>query len=212
MQKKELIIFDMDGTLIDSGNAISNTINFVRGHLGLPIMPKDELLKNMNNPDINSSEFFYGTEAFTDDQTKLFGEYYDKNCINDIILYDGIKEMLDEISNYFTLAVATNASVEFANKMIEHLNIDNYFDMVIGANCVPNPKPHPDMLLETIKKLNHKKEYSILVGDSHKDTRAANAASIDSLLVQWGFSDHSNSEFETIIEVEELKNRLLLFK
>ena len=72
MQKKELIIFDMDGTLIDSGNVISNTINFVRTNLGLPLMPKEDLLKNINNPDINSAKFFYGTQAFTPEQTKLF--------------------------------------------------------------------------------------------------------------------------------------------
>jgi phosphoglycolate phosphatase len=212
MSKKELIIFDMDGTLIDSGNVIANTVNFVRGHLGLSQMPKDEMLANMNNPDINSAEFFYGTTEFTDEQTELFTEYYDKHCISDILLYDGILEMLKEVNEHFTLSVATNASVEFANKMLEFLNIDKYFDMVIGANCVPNPKPHPDMLLKTMKDLEKAPTNSILVGDSHKDTRAAKAASIDSLLVQWGFTDHSNSEFETIHEVGELTNRLLNFK
>lgn len=210
MEKKELIIFDMDGTLIDSGNVISNTINFVRTNLGLPLMPKEDLLKNINNPDINSAKFFYGTQAFTDEQTKLFQEYYDKHCISDIILYDGILEMLDTLEGKFTLTIATNASVEFANKMCEHLNIHSYFDFVIGANCVEKPKPHPDMLFKTLRTLNYESKHSILVGDSLKDQRAADAASMDNILVNWGFTQHCRTK--SISCTKQLTERLLKFK
>ena len=210
MQKKELIIFDMDGTLINSGNVITNTINFVRTNIGLDAMPKDELLFNLNNPDINSSEFFYGTSAFTDEQTELFSNYYNENCVSDIILYDGIKDMLENVSEHFILTIATNASVEFANKMIKHLDIDKCFDFVIGANCVPKPKPHPDMLIETINKFRINKKNTVLIGDSHKDTRAACAASIDSILVNWGFTIHNDKS--AISNANELTNKLLTFK
>ena len=210
MKKKQLIIFDMDGTLIDSGDVISNTINYVRTNIGLKAMPKDELLTNINNPEINSSEFFYGTNAFTDEQTKLFGEYYDKNCINDIILYDGINELLEEINKYFTLSIATNASVEFAQKMIKYLNIDHYFDFIIGANEVTTPKPHPEMLLNTVKTLNIDIKDSILVGDSNKDRRAAESCNMDYLLVNWGFSQHNH--ISVISNTNELHEKLLSFR
>lgn len=210
MEKKELIIFDMDGTLIDSGDVISNTINYVRDNLGLSSIPKKEMLEQINNPDINAAEFFYGTSSFTDEQTKLFTEYYDNNCISDIILYDGIEEMLDEISNNFILSIATNASVEFSKKMIKHLNIDKHFDMVIGANCVKNPKPHPDMLLKTLDKLNINSNKSILVGDSHKDLRAAKSANMDNILVNWGFTLHENDE--AILSTKELTKKLMNLK
>ena len=58
---KKLLIFDMDGTLVDSSDAITNTINYVRGHLELEPLEKVYLLENLNNPHINSSEFFYNT-------------------------------------------------------------------------------------------------------------------------------------------------------
>jgi len=209
MQNKQLIIFDMDGTLIDSGNVITNTINFVRTNIGLDIMPKDELLTNLNNPDINSAKFFYGTKEFTPEQTELFSHYYDKHCISDIVLYDGILDMLDEISRYFTLTVATNASSDFASKMISYLNIDNYFDMIIGANDVQNPKPHPDMLLKTMKKLNVESKHSILIGDSQKDLRAAKSANIDSMLVNWGFSDHDTDAYNCVYS---LKDKILTLR
>jgi phosphoglycolate phosphatase len=210
MQSKQLIIFDMDGTLIDSGNVISNTINFVRSNIGLDLMPKEELLSNLNNPDINSAKYFYGTQEFTAEQTELFTHYYDKHCVSDIILYDGVLDMLDELSLHFTMTVATNASKDFAQKMITHLNIDNYFDLVVGASCVENPKPHPDMLLKTLKNFNLKSEDALLVGDSHKDKRAADAAKMDNILVNWGFTHHE--EDKVIQNMEELTQKLLKLK
>jgi len=197
MEKKELIIFDMDGTLIDSGNVITNTINFVRSHLGLEAIEKDLMLEQLNNPDINSAEFFYGTSQFTDEQTALFTQYYDEHCISDIILYDGIKEILESLESHFILSVATNASRDFAVKMIEHLNIHNHFDLVVGATCVSNPKPHPDMIHKTLNDLNIVDKKAILIGDSHKDKKAAKAANIDSILVNWGFTNHKQEKVVT---------------
>jgi len=210
MNKKKLIIFDMDGTLIDSGDVISNTINFVRTNIGLKEMPKDILLTNINNPEINSAEFFYGSKTFTDEQTKLFGEYYHKNCISDISLYDGIKSLLEEITKHFTLSIATNASAEFAKKMIEFLNIDHYFDYIIGSNEVETPKPHPEMLLSTLQKFNIKVEHSILIGDSDKDKQAAQACNMDYLLVNWGFTKHTQSS--VLKDTTELSEKILSLK
>ncbi len=197
MGKKELIIFDMDGTLINSGNVITNTINFVRSNLGLEPIEKHIMLEQINNPDINSSEFFYGTTEFTDEQTALFSEYYDKHCISDIVLYEGIEDMLKSLSQYFILSVATNASRDFALKMIEHLGIDCHFDLIVGATCVERSKPHPDMLLHTLEHFNIDNSKAILIGDSHKDKRAAKAAAIDNILVNWGFTFHSEKSVVT---------------
>ena len=197
MEKKELIIFDMDGTLIDSGNVITNTINFVRSHLGLEAIEKDLMLEQLNNPDINSAEFFYGTSQFTDEQTALFTQYYDEHCISDIILYDGIKEILESLESHFILSVATNASRDFAVRMLQYLEIYHYFDLVVGATCVSNPKPHPDMIHKTLNDLNIVDKKAILIGDSYKDQRAAKTAKIDSILVNWGFTNHKQEKVVT---------------
>jgi len=210
MQQKQLIIFDMDGTLIDSGDVISNTVNFVRTNLGLKKMPKDELLTNLNNPDINSAEFFYGTSEFTTEQTELFGKYYHENCIKDILLYDGIEEILETMSQYYTLSIATNASVEFAKKMTEYLNIDHYFEYIIGSNDVKAPKPNPEMLLNTIETLNIEVDNAVLIGDSDKDKQAAEACNMDYILVNWGFTKHKHDS--VISNTTELYEELLLLK
>ena len=202
---KKLIIFDMDGTLIDSGNVITNTINFVRNNLGMESIDKHTMLTQLNNPDINSAEFFYGTSEFTDEQTDLFTEYYDENCVKDIELYDGIKDLLQELSAEYFLSVATNASSPFAIKMLKALDIEHHFDHIVGADMVSNPKPHPDMLLQTLDKFNILKENAILIGDSHKDSRGATNACIDFILVNWGFTSHEN---DAVSNTKDLKEKI----
>lgn len=203
---KQLIIFDMDGTLINSGDVITNTINFVRKNLDLETIPKDIMLKNLNNPDINSAEFFYGTSEFTPEQTELFGKYYDENCTKDISLYDGIYDLLESLENDgMTLSVATNASVEFARKMLKALDIEKFFSYVIGANMVKNHKPSPDMLEKTLEELSFDVNEAMLVGDSQKDIRAAKAINMDYTLVNWGFTEHENA----INSIEELEKEIL---
>jgi len=193
----------MDGTLIDSGNVITNTINYVRSNLGLESIDKNTMLEQLNNPDINSAEFFYGTSEFTDKQTELFTKYYDENCVNDIKLYDGIEELLKELKKDYILSVATNASQEFAKKMLDFLDISKYFNYVVGANMVSSPKPSPDMLLNTLEVLKVKKENAILIGDSQKDARAAKNSNMDFILVNWGFSEEDKDGASSIEELKE---------
>jgi len=203
--KKQLIIFDMDGTLINSGDVITNTINFVRTNLGLEKIQKELMLSMLNNPDVNAAEYFYGTSEFTDEQTELFTKYYDENCTKEISLYDGIYELLDELKQKgFILSVATNASADFATKMLKALDIYKFFDFVVGANMVENPKPKPDMLELTLKQLDIDVSNSLLIGDSLKDTRAAESINMKAILVNWGFSKYENE----ISNIDELKKEL----
>ena len=96
-----MIIFDMDGTLINSGHAIANTVNYVRENLGLEKFEHDFILEHVNDININSAEFFYNQKEFTPLVTNLFEEYYNQNCLNDLVIYDGIKDILDDFKNDF---------------------------------------------------------------------------------------------------------------
>lgn len=198
-----LIMFDMDGTLIDSGFAITNTINYVRENLGLERLEKDYILEKVNDPSINSSEFFYGTKEFTAQQTKLFEEYYNIHCLTDLVVYDGIAELIKELSKDFTLAVATNANSGYAQKMLKHVEIGHHFSTILGYDSVSKPKPHPEMVNKILDKHNIHKNNAQLIGDSHKDIMAATKAGVDSVLVNWGFSNHGNDAIETVQELEK---------
>lgn len=198
-----LIMFDMDGTLIDSGTSITNTVNHVRVNLGFEKMEKNYILEKVNDPNINAAQFFYGTPDFTEEQKVLFEEHYNANCLKDLELYDGIKKLVDDLSSDFTLAVATNANSIFAKKMLDYVGIGNHFKTILGYDSVVNAKPHPEMVYKILDTHNIQKQNAQLIGDSHKDIMAANKAGVDSVLVNWGFSNHDKNAIETIEELEK---------
>jgi len=201
-----LIMFDMDGTLIDSGFAITNTINYVRENLGFDRLEKNYILEKVNDPSINSAEFFYGTKEFTPLQTKLFEEYYNEHCLSDLVLYDGIAKLVGDLKNDFILAVATNANSQYAHKMLNHVGIGHHFKTILGYDSVKNPKPHPEMVNKILDIHNVSNINAQLIGDSHKDIMAATNAGVDSILVNWGFSNHEKDAIETVAELE---NRIM---
>jgi len=207
MNSKKHIIFDMDGTLVNSGVMIAKTINFVRQNIGLEPLDPTIMLEKINDPHINSAQYFYGTQEFTQEQTDLFGKYYHENCIVGVELYDGIYELLEELSKKFQLSIATNASSVFANKILKHLNIYKFFDYVVGHDMVEESKPDPQMIFKIMDKFNLTNNECLLIGDSYKDLYAAQNAQIDCILVNWGFSDHKNNP-DAIHTVEQLKQKL----
>ncbi|AXH15143.1 HAD family hydrolase [Malaciobacter mytili] len=197
-----LIMFDMDGTLVNSSKAITNTINYVRENIGLTRLEDKFILEKVNDPSINSAEFFYGTPDFTDEQVFLFEEYYNEHCLTDLELYDGIAKLIDDLKSDFVLAVATNANSQYAKKMLDHVGIGSYFPTILGYDSVVNPKPHPEMVNKILDKHNILNINAQLIGDSHKDIMAATKAGVDSVLVNWGFTDHKEDAIETIQELE----------
>ena len=198
-----LIMFDMDGTLIDSGYAITNTINYVRVNLGFEKLEKNYILEKVNDPSINSAEFFYGTKEFTQQQTKLFEEYYNQHCLSDLVVYAGIAKLLESLKDDFILAVATNANSQYAHKMLNHVGIGHHFKTILGYDSVKNPKPHPEMVHKILDIHNIPNFNAQLIGDSHKDIMAATKAGVDSVLVNWGFSNHEKDAIETVEELEK---------
>ena len=198
-----LIMFDMDGTLIDSGFAITNTINYVRENLGFERLEKDYILEKVNEPHLNSADFFYGTKEFTQQQTELFEEYYNEHCLTDLVLYDGIAKLIDDLKGDFVLTVATNANSQYAKKMLDHVGIGANFSTILGYDSGKNPKPHPEMVNKILNKHSITNVNAQMIGDSHKDILAANSAGVDSVLVNWGFSNHEEGAIETIEELEQ---------
>lgn len=200
----KLIIFDMDGTLIDSGELIANTINHVRHFYDLPPMEKGELLRNVNNPHIDAARFFYGTDTFKKKQRDLFSEYYNIHCKSDLRVYDGIPELLQKLQPKYHLSVATNASSNHANTILKNAKLLEYFELVVGADMVANPKPKPDMLLHTLEKIGVDKSRAYMIGDSQKDRLAAQSAGVRDIMVNWGFSFHEDEVIDDVTQLHKI--------
>ena len=205
---KKLIIFDMDGTLIDSSLTLANAINYVRYKLELPPMDNRRILEGINNHTIEPSEFFYNAPYFTPQHEEWFSEYYSQNHEQEIQLYEGIENLLITLKlEGYQLAIATNAYRVSAIQSLNHLKLMEQFDAVACGDDVPNGKPHPEMLYRLLKELKITAHDALFIGDGERDQLSAKSANIDYLMVNWGFSDYSNA----IHSIEQLQQSILEF-
>ena len=211
MAKEACIIFDMDGTLIDSSFAMAQSVNHVREHLGLSAISKEDLEYYINQPDQDLPKIFYNTAEYDPIHRSLFREHYLKSSSEHIQLYPDVKEMLHFMSERSKLCIATNASDFFARHMLEHLQIIDFFDGVVGANNVPSPKPNPMMLELLMENTSTLKERTLMVGDSIKDEQAAENADIPFIFVNWGYgkSETARMKAHTIHELIALFHVLI---
>ena len=203
---EKLIIFDMDGTLVNSSLTIANAINYVRKNLGFEAMDQTKILRMVNDHTLNPAKTFYHAEQFDADHERWFSEYYTKNHENELVLYDGIKEMLEMLKDEgHALAVATNAYRGSTIESLTHLNVYEYFDAIACYDDVEKGKPYPDMLHKILDELDHSNDKSIFIGDGPRDEMASKDADIPYIMVDWGFTEHTDA----VRTVDELKNILL---
>jgi phosphoglycolate phosphatase len=194
----------MDGTLIDSSVVIVNAINYVRSRLSLPPMDSKFIVSCINNTNIHGPSIFYDSQHYTKEQEVWFQEYYTDNHDKDIALYNGIKELLDELKLTHKMSVATNAYELSAKQTLKAAKISNYFDIVMAADIVKKAKPHREMIDKIVSYYGGDYDEFIMIGDGERDIMAAKNAGIDSILVDWGFTKHKNA----IQDVNELKKIL----
>jgi len=203
---QKLIIFDMDGTLVNSSLTIANAINYVRKNLGFEPMDQKEILRMVNDHTLNPAKTFYHAEAFDADHERWFSEYYTRNHEKELVLYDGIKEMLDLLKEEgHALAVATNAYRGSTIESLTHLNVYDHFDAIACYDDVEKGKPYPDMLHKILDELDHSNDKSLFIGDGPRDELASKNANIPYIMVDWGFTEHTNA----VRSVDELKEILL---
>jgi len=200
---KKAVIFDMDGTLVDSSVTIVNAINYVRGKLNLEPLETNLILEKVNDPDLDPARYFYEVPAFTPQHEAWFSDYYTENHEKELQLYNGVKELLESLkSKGFKLAIATNSYRGSTIESLSHLNIIEYFKSLACYDDVGRGKPAPDMLEKNLKDLELNAEDTVFVGDSERDLLASNSAKIDYIMINWGFSDYEDA-IHSITELEK---------
>lgn len=205
--KKKCIIFDMDGTLVNSSITIANAINYVRKNLMLEPMESEHILRLVNDHTINPAQTFYHAKAFDKDHERWFSEYYTKNHESELVLYEGIESLLKSLKDKgYKLAVATNAYRQSTLESLSHLGILNLFDTIGCYDDVAEGKPAPDMLYKVLDEVGCLVEESLFIGDGPRDEIAARNCKMDYIMVDWGFTDHSDA----VRSVEGLRERILL--
>ncbi len=185
--KPYTVIWDLDGTLVDTLANITNTLNLVRDEFGLGSIGSEIVIEYLNGTsNIEALDIFGVAEDKLGNARELFGRYYEVECVKDIELYSKVEDTLHILSDRgYRLCVATNGSLKYAQMILEELKIITLFDFLVGADSVTNPKPAPDMLIKALGNSDTSK--SVMVGDSPKDIIAAKRANIMPMFANWGY-------------------------
>lgn len=185
---KKTILFDLDGTLINS------TISILKGfHAAFAAMnlnsPKDEeIVSLIGNPlDIMFARLG-ANESQIKDLIKAYKASYSNTFLDDIKLLPNVKESIELAYEFANLGVVTTKTTLFSKQALEHFDMLKYFKVVIGRDEVINPKPDAEPILLALKRLNLSKENAFMVGDTPIDIGAALNAKIIPVGVSSGYA------------------------
>lgn len=199
MERKEtdLILFDLDGTLVDSSDDIAWAANqtlLSMGHRERDIEAIKEgigwgvkVLLQRLMPD-------EGPEGI-DRAREKFLEYYWHHLIVKTTLYPGVRETLDYYERLNKrMAVVTNKPIKFTERILKELSLSGFFRMVLGGDSLTNRKPHPEPVEKVISTLAASRERTVIVGDSPTDCEAGKNAGIMTIGVEYGFRGRKELE------------------
>lgn len=186
----KLIIFDMDGTILDTLDDITNSVNYTFKHFNYQEVSREQVRKALGNGGKRLITDLLVKEQITniDDIVAFYLNYYTKN--NNIFTkpYEGILDLLKELKKDYLLAVVSNKS----DHLVKSLNNDLFnglFDLSIGEQKGLKIKPDSDMLNFALDFFNLDKNSAIFIGDSEVDIKTANNTSLEVIAVTWGFRD-----------------------
>lgn len=186
----DAIIFDLDGTLVNSLPDITAGVNHVRGLRGLPLLA-EETVRTYIGDGVN---VLLARALDTDNADEIhagaadFRPFYDKHCLDGTVLYDGVVETLARFSDK-KLAIVSNKPEEFTNKILNGLGIAKHFDIVLGPESVRRQKPDPESNQMIARAFGVAPGRFCTVGDRSTDVDAGRAAGMMTVGVTYGLGD-----------------------
>ena len=200
MEQKLTVLFDLDGTLVDTAPDLIRAHNHVMKKFGYPTKSINEL-KNAVGKGAKAimakgnGKWEWFDEKIKNEMTDEFLSFYKKNILHESTLINGVKEFLKWCKNQnISMAVCTNKTEHLAIDLLKKIQIYDFFEYVSGHNTFEYCKPDPRHLLRTIEMLNGDKDKSIMIGDSETDANAAKEAEIPMILLKYGYTEKRSEE------------------
>lgn len=195
MSDPRLLIFDLDGTLIDSQRDLATSVNASRAHLGLDPLEDQLIYSYVGNGAPVLIRRALGPEAAQSDVDRaleFFLHYYHEHKLDFTRLYPGVREALDELlAAGHVLAVLTNKPWRISEAIMEGLGVQGHFQRIYGGNSFAEKKPHPVGIDTLVAELAVPRERTVMVGDSWVDIRTARNATVMACGVTYGFQPES---------------------
>lgn len=196
--QKTLLIFDLDGTLIDSASDLAHAVNLALQDLGRPTFD-DSMVQNWvgNGATVLMSRALSGSSkidstlspALLTQALERFFVHYRVHTCEKTVAYAGVSDGLISLKKAgFTLAIVTNKPYEFVPPILQTLGWDKDFALVLGGDSLPVKKPDPMPLLTACEKLGFSPSQAMMIGDSKNDILAGQNANMPTLAVSYGYN------------------------
>jgi phosphoglycolate phosphatase len=187
---RPILIFDLDGTLVDSKKDLTASVNHIRHEFDLPILTEREIAQFIGNGAtmlIRRALDTRATEANVQAGLQMFLSYYRTHMLDTTTLYPGVRGTLDRLIDC-KLAVLTNKPVHFSCAMLDGLGIYKHFAAVYGGNSFDRKKPDPVGIYQILSDTGGRRERAWMIGDSAVDVLAGRNAGIRTCGVTYGYA------------------------
>lgn len=187
---RSVLIFDLDGTLVDSKKDLTASVNHIRQQFDLPFLTEEEIARFIGNGALMLIRRALGpkaTESNVQAGLQMFLAYYRAHMLDCTALYPGVRETLDRLADC-KLAVLTNKPVHFSCAMLDGLGIYKHFSAVYGGNSFDHKKPDPVGVFQILSDTKGNRERTWMIGDSAVDVLTGRNAGIKTCGVTYGYA------------------------
>lgn len=211
----ELVIFDMDGTILDTLDDLADSLNYALTQSGMPTRTRAEVCSFVGNgirkliergvPSGSTEEQIKGVHA-------IFTEYYKVHCVDKTQPYSGILELIQTLRAAGVKTAVVSNKADYGVQELCKQYFDGMFDAAVGERPTVRKKPAPDSVNEVLRQLGVDRTQALYVGDSDVDIETAKQANMDCVSVLWGFRDRefllAHGAKDMISQPQELLSRV----
>ncbi len=189
------VVFDLDGTLIDSTEAIVQSCYHLFDTLNIERPPRKKVVDSIGYPLIDQLAILLGEHDDLEHYVDIYREYH-KTIASDMThLLPDVSETLAAFDNAgLKMGFATSKKLSASERILEYLGILHYFTSRVGPDEVKHPKPHPEALLRSMENLEVGADEMLFVGDMHFDVKAAQSAGVACIAVTTGYNTRKELE------------------
>ncbi|MCB1326336.1 MAG: HAD hydrolase-like protein [Spirochaetales bacterium] len=194
---KEALLFDLDGTLIDSLGDLTESLNWALLQSGLSPRTRSEVRRFIGDGMRVLVDRAAGSAGPPSE--RVFGhflEHYRSHCLDSTRLFPGVSRLMPALGARYHCAVLTNKSAEFAHQILDGLGVSRHFQVIVGGDSFAVRKPHGLVVRETLKRLSSARLAAIIVGDHRADLEAARNSRQRAVYCCFGFGRPGASRVE----------------